>query len=44
MDQVEYTPEELRFLILIGQVAEKGAASAAPVITPTPIDTTKVEA
>lgn len=44
MDQVEYTPEELRFMILIGQVAEKGAASAAPKTTPTTADTTKVEA
>ena len=49
---MDYTPEELRFLTLIGQVTDKGAASAAPVVTPAPVaaavtptaDTTKAEA
>jgi hypothetical protein len=42
---MDYTPEELRFLILIGQVADTGAASAAPKSAPTPpTDTTKDEA
>jgi hypothetical protein len=41
---MDYTPEELRFLTLIGQVAEKGSASAAPKSVPTPTtDTTKAE-
>jgi hypothetical protein len=48
---MDYTPEELRFLTLIGQIVS-GAASAAPVVTPAPIaaavtpipDTTKAEA
>lgn len=43
---MDYTPEELRFLTLIGQVVS-GAASAAPAnaapVTP-PTDTTKAEA
>jgi len=43
---MDYTPEELRFLTLIGQVVS-GAASAAPAkaapVTPT-TDTTKAEA
>ena len=43
---MDYTPEELRFLTLIGQVVS-GAASAAPgkaaPVTP-PTDTTKAEA
>ncbi len=42
---MDYTPEELRFLTLIGQVTDKGAASAAPKSnTPPPTDTTKAEA
>ena len=48
---MDYTPEELRFLTLIGQIVS-GAASAAPVVTPAPVaaavtptaDTTKAEA
>jgi hypothetical protein len=42
---MDYTPEELRFLTLIGQVTDKGAASAAPKSnTPPPTDPTKDEA
>jgi len=41
---MDYTPEELRFLTLIGQVVS-GAASAAPKSDPTPpTDPTKDEA
>jgi hypothetical protein len=49
---MDYTPEELAFLTLIGQVTTPVAASAAPVSqpapkadpAPTPTDTTKAEA
>jgi hypothetical protein len=47
----DFSPEDLAFVIKIGQIAATDSASAAPVVTPAPkadpaptTDTTKAEA